>query len=283
LTKHHINVDKKLNHSAKEAIMREISEQDVAEYWNGNAPVWIDQVGKGFDVYREELNNPAIFEFMGDVRGKSVLDAGCGEGRNTRLLAKRGADVCGVDLTEAMIERAREEEVEAKLGIRYFKGSYCRMPFFQDSQFDLVVSFMALMDGPDYQGAVNEIRRVLKPNGELVFSISHPCFMTSGYGWVVDQDGKKARLTVAGYFNKEPYIEHWKFSHSPNTDCLPEFAIPRFPRTLSEYVNPLIEAGFSLVRLKEPRPGEEICKKYPSFLGWRDIAAIFLHVKARKL
>jgi ubiquinone/menaquinone biosynthesis C-methylase UbiE len=263
--------------------MRQISEKEVAEYWDANAPVWIDQVGKGFDVYREELNNPAIFEFIGDVRGKCVLDAGCGEGRNTRLLAKQGADVCGVDLSEMMIGRALEEEAQTRLGIRYFTSSYCRMPFFQDRQFDLVVSFMALMDGPDYEGAVSEIQRVLKPGGELVFSISHPCFMTSGYGWVADEEGKKAKLTVADYFNKEPYIEYWKFSNSPNADCLPEFAIPRFPRTLCEYLNPLIEAGFNLVRLKEPRPSEEVCKKNPSFLGWRDIAAIFLHVKARKL
>lgn len=263
--------------------MRKISENEVAEYWNANAPVWIDQVEKGFDVYREELNNPAIFEFIGDMRGKRILDAGCGEGRNTRLLAKRGADVCGVDLSEVLVGRAREEEAQAKLGIRYFTGSYCRMPFFQDEEFDLVASFMAMMDGPDYEGAVSEIQRVLKPGGELVFSITHPCFMTSGYGWVTNQEGNKTKLTVAGYFDKEPYVEHWKFSHSVNADHLPEFAIPCFPRTLCEYLNPLMDAGFSLVHLNEPRPSEEICKKYPSFLGWRDIAAIFLHVKARKL
>jgi ubiquinone/menaquinone biosynthesis C-methylase UbiE len=263
--------------------MRKISEKQVAEYWNANAPVWIDQVGKGFDVYREELNNPAIFELLGDVRGQWILDAGCGEGRNTRLLAKRGANVCGVDLSEAMIGRAREEEVQTNLGIKYLTGSYCQMPFFQDSQFDQVVSFMSLMDGPDYKRAVCEIRRVLKPGGELVFSISHPCFMTNGYGWVVDQEGNKTKLTVAGYFDKAPYIDRWKFSQSPNADSLPEFAAPCFPRTLCEYLNPLIEGGFSLVRLNEPRPSEETCQKYPSFRGWRDIAAIFLHVKARKL
>lgn len=263
--------------------MREISEKQVSEYWNDNAPVWIDQVGKGFDIYREELNNPAIFESIGDVGGKCILDAGCGEGRNTRLLAKRGAKVCGVDLSEAMIARAREEEAQSKLGIKYLTGSYCQMPFFQDSQFDQVVSFMALMDGPDYERAVREIRRVLKPGGELVFSISHPCFMTGGYGWVVDQEGNKTKLTVAGYFDEEPYIDRWKFSQSPDADSLPEFAIPCFPRTLCEYLNPLIEGGFSIVRLNEPRPSEETCQKYPGFRGWRDIAAVFLHVKARKL
>ena len=228
--------------------MSKIGEQEVAEYWNANAPVWIDQVGKGFDLYREVLNNPAIFDLIGEVRGKRVLDAGCGEGRNTRLLAKRGADVCGVDLSEAMIVRARYEETNAKHRIEYFTGSYCRMPFFQDNRFDLVVSFMALMDGPDYEKTVREIRRVLKPGGELVFSISHPCFMTKAYGWVTDNKGNKTKLTVSDYFNKEPYIGRWKFTLSPDAGSLPDFVIPYFPRTLSECINPLIEGGFKLVQ-----------------------------------
>ena len=263
--------------------MPEFSEKKVAEYWNANAPVWIDQVGKGFDIFREKFNNPEIFKLIGEVRGKCVLDAGCGEGRNTRLLAKRGAGICGVDISEAMIGRAREEEAKARQDISYFTGSYCRMPFFQDNQFDLVVSFMALMDGPDYEEAVGEIRRVLKPNGEFVFSVSHPCFIKKGKEWIADSQGNKTKLTVTDYFGKEPFIDQWRFSQSPNDDSVPDFEIPYFPRTLSEYINTLIESGFSLIRMNEPQPSEELCEKYPVFRVWRDIAALFLHIKAMKI
>jgi ubiquinone/menaquinone biosynthesis C-methylase UbiE len=262
--------------------MPEYDETQVAAYWNANAPVWIDQVRKGFDVHREAVNNPAIFALIGDVAGKSVLDAGCGEGYNTRQLAALGARVTGIDLSEAMIRQAGDEERDNPRGIDYHLGSFSRMPFFPDGRFDLVVSFMALMDGPDYEGAVREIQRVLKPGGELVFSISHPCFLTPGLGWVKDEDGNRIKVTAGGYFSTEPYVERWKFGASPEAASLPPFSVPRFPRTLSAYVNPLLETGFRLLRLNEPRPSEEACRLHLSLRTERDIVPIFLHVKARK-
>jgi ubiquinone/menaquinone biosynthesis C-methylase UbiE len=54
---------------------------------------------------------------------------------------------------------------------------------------------MALMDGPHYEKAIKEIFRVLRPGGDLIFSITHPCFITKGIGWIIDDDGKYAKLT----------------------------------------------------------------------------------------
>jgi len=64
-----------MNHS-------QIPEQEVARHWDKNANLWADHVRKGWDKYRERFNNPAFFEFIGDLSGKAVLDAGCGEGCN---------------------------------------------------------------------------------------------------------------------------------------------------------------------------------------------------------
>jgi 2-polyprenyl-3-methyl-5-hydroxy-6-metoxy-1,4-benzoquinol methylase len=80
----------------------EFSVDDVARYWNSNADAWAEQVRRGADVAREWLNNPAFLELVGDVPGRRVLDAGCGEGYNTRILARRGARMTGVDLSERM-------------------------------------------------------------------------------------------------------------------------------------------------------------------------------------
>jgi hypothetical protein len=88
----------------------EFSVEDVARYWDGNAEAWAEQVRRGADVAREWLNNPAFLEFIGDLRGRRVLDAGCGEGYNTRILARRGARMTDVDLSERMIAPARAEE-----------------------------------------------------------------------------------------------------------------------------------------------------------------------------
>ena len=83
---------------------------------------------------------------------------------------------------------------------------------------------MALMDGPDFPGAMREIARVLRPGGTLAFSILHPCFATKGMGWIRDDVGRAVKFTVADYFNDEAWIEHWKFGHAPNASQVEEFA-----------------------------------------------------------
>jgi ubiquinone/menaquinone biosynthesis C-methylase UbiE len=257
-----------------------LSEEDVARHWDAIADQWADHVRRGWDVFRDRLNNPAFFELLGDVRGELVLDAGCGEGYNTRLLAKSGARVTGFDISPRMIELAREEEGREPLGVRYEAASFSDLPAFQDESFDVVVSTMALMDGPDFDDALREFRRILKPGGDFLFSITHPCFMTKGFGWLDGADGNRAKLLVSDYFEAPPWVERWRFQSAPEDEAL--FAIPVFPRTLSDYVNGLINAGFVLREIHEPRPSEEACRAYPFLRPWRDHAALFLHVHATK-
>jgi SAM-dependent methyltransferase len=259
-----------------------MSDEEVARYWDENADSWSDQVREGWDYYREYLNNPAFLAFIGDLAGKTVLDAGCGEGYNTRLLARSGARMVGVDISTRMIEFARAEEAREPLGIRYEVTSFADLSGFPDASFDAVVSFMALMDGPDFEGAAAEIFRLLRVGGELTFSITHPCFNTRGYGWTVDADDDPGRLTVSHYFSEQPFVERWKFSKNPASRNLEPFAVPVFPRTLSDYVNTLIKTGFVLKGIEEPRPSEEACREHPWLQRWRDHATLFLYIRASK-
>ena len=259
-----------------------MSDADVAMYWDANSSTWAKQVRRGFDTYRELINNPSIFEMIGSVADKDILDAGCGEGHNTRKLARMGGHLTGIDISPKMIEFAKREETTAPLGISYRECSFSSMEIFGDQRFDLVVAFMSFMDGPNYPDAIKEIYRVLRPGGYLVFSITHPCFLTEGISWIKDENGHGQRVSVGNYFKKTPYVDKWKFSMSPESESLPEFEVPYFPRTLSEYINELISAGFLLVELREPRPTEEVCKEMPKLEKWRKHAAIFLQVKARK-
>lgn len=259
-----------------------ISESRVKECWDANAESWAEQVRKGWDVYREYWNNPAFLDFIGDLAGQTVLDAGCGEGYNTRILARRGARMTGSDISARMIELARIEERREPLGIRYEVASFSDLAGFGEASFEAAVSFMALMDGPDFEGAAHELFRVLRPGGTLAFSIIHPCFMTRGFGWVEDEQGRARHLTVAGYFDDTPWIERWKFSRAKESQQVAPFAIPRFDRTLSHYLNGVIAAGFVLQRIGEPRVSEEACRRHVSFRRWRDHAPLFLYVKAAK-
>jgi len=259
---------------------QQFSNDDVAAFWNGNAALWARQVRDQLDIAREFLNNPSFLALIGDLHGKDVLDAGCGEGYNTRILARRGARITGVDISERMIELAREEERREPLGIRYVRTSYTDLCEFPDASFDAVVSFMAMMDGARFDLAMSESFRVLRRGGMLAFSITHPCFITKGSGWLRDEQGVKVKWMVSEYYNPAGWVEHWRFTDA-SADT-PTFASPRFDRTLSEYVNTLIEAGFRLDRLEEPRPSEEYCQAHPSQRGWRDHAGVFLHFRAGK-
>jgi ubiquinone/menaquinone biosynthesis C-methylase UbiE len=259
-----------------------ITEKEVARYWDGNADLWTKHVRKGWDTYREYFNNPNFFKFVGSLEGKKVLDSGCGEGYNTRILAQRGAQVTGVDISQKMIGYARQRERKEPLGIRYEVASFSDLKPFDNESFDIIVSSMALMDSPGFSKSAKEFFRVLRKKGDLFFSITHPCFMTRGFGWVEDTVNKTVRLTVSDYFSEESWVEHWKFSELLPTARTKTFAVPTFPRTLSDYFNGLTEAGFILKRIKEPRPTQRMCRLNPDFQRWRDTSALFLYIHALK-
>jgi SAM-dependent methyltransferase len=260
-----------------------IAESEVAANWDRNAPIWAEQVRSGYDIFRVYWNNPAFLEFVGDLNGKSVLDAGCGEGTNTRIFARRGARMTGVDLSEKMVAFAIADEKREPLGIRYERASYTDLTMFKDATFDAAISTMALMDGPDFPAAMREVARVLRQGGTLAFSIIHPCFGTKGMGWIRDDSGRAIKFMVADYFNDDEWIERWKFGHAPNAADVEEFSVPRFDRTLSDYINPVIAAGLHLEEIREPRAPESACAKYPeAFQKFRDHIPLFMYVRASK-
>lgn len=259
-----------------------LNESDSQKHWNANAPHWAVLVRDGYDIAREYVNNPELLKNLGDLSGKLVLDAGCGEGYNTRLMAGLGGKMIGVDLSTKMIELAREQEEREPLGIRYENTSYAELSMFADETFDAVVSTVAMMDSPSYREALSEFQRVLKPGGRLYFSITHPCFISREIRWLPPEEGHLPQLVVGGYFNTEPEVDTWHFSAFPEPGKYPRFSVPTFYRTLSEYVNTLIECGFKLQGLHEARPTEEGCQKHPSLKRWDVQAALFLHFDAVK-
>jgi SAM-dependent methyltransferase len=259
-----------------------MTENDVSAAWDRNARLWTERVRAGADLYREAFNNPSFVAFVPDLRGLAVIDLGCGEGTNTRLLARNGTRVTAVDLSPSMIALAREQERREPLGIEYRVGSFTDLSEFCDGCFDAAVSTMALMDSADFAAAARATYRVLKPEGFFVFSVLHPCFVTPRLRWIRDEGGREQALAVGDYFESKSSVEHWRFSKDPDAEKFPEFEVPRFPHRLETYVNGLIKAGFRITGLHEPQPTAAMVAKYPWLGRWQRHAAIFLYLAADK-
>lgn len=260
----------------------ELGEDEVAAAWDANAATWTAHVRAGYDLYRETFTLPAFLAFIPDLGGLEVIDLGCGEGRNTRALARLGARLTGVDLAPRMIAAARASETEAPLGIAYRVGSFTRLDGCGDASFDAAISTMALMDSPDFAGTARAAHRVLRPGGGLYFSVLHPCFATPGMRWLRDERGHETHLAVADYFSGRSYLERWRFSKAPETSGADPFEVPRFGQRLEDYVNGLCAAGFSITRIAEPQPTAAQCAAHPWLERWRRHAALILLIAAAK-
>jgi SAM-dependent methyltransferase len=257
--------------------------REVGRYWDQNAALWTRLARAGYDTYRDYLNTPAFLDLLPDVNRLSGLDIGCGEGHNTRLLAKRGARVTSIDISRVFIRHAQESEDQEPLGINYHLDSAVELPF-PDSSFDFVTAFMSLMDIPETDRVIAEVYRVMKPGGFLQFSITHPCFDTPHRRNLRDENGLTYAYEVGDYFrNLQGDIAEWLFSAAPPRvrQGLPNFKVPRFTRTVSQWLNLLIETGFVLERIEEPCPDDETVRRCPNIRD-AQVVAYFLHIRARK-
>jgi ubiquinone/menaquinone biosynthesis C-methylase UbiE len=260
-----------------------MNHQEAGAYWNENAAAWTLIARAGYDIYRDYLNTPAFFSILPPVAGLEGLDIGCGEGHNTRLLAQRGARMEAIDIAENFIEKALEQEAQEPLGIRYQVASAVALPF-ADERFDFATAFMSLMDIPETGQVISEAFRVLKPGGFLQFSISHPCFDTPHRKNLRTPERKTYAVEVGDYFtNQNGAIDEWIFKAAPEPlrSSLPKFKTPRFTRTLSQWINTLIQARFVVEQLNEPRPDDDTVRRQPG-LQDAQVVAYFLHVRCRK-
>ncbi len=253
---------------------------DPAVCWEANAETWTKQTRAGYDVYRDHLNTPAFLRLLPPVRGLSGLDIGCGEGNNTRAVARLGARMTALDISPTFIRHAMAKELEEPLGIDYHEGDARQLPF-ADAGFDFVVAFMSMMDVGDPKAALAEAARVLRPGGFFQFSILHPCFMPPTRKVLRDETGTAYAIRVADYFKVGPWVDTWWFGAVKAEDRknVPPFRVPYTHLTLSGWLDALTAAGFTLRKLGEPTADAETARRVPEVADTQ-IAPIFLHFQA---
>lgn len=123
------------------------------------------------------LNPPAdtsypleyAFHLLGDVRGKTVLEYGCGDGKNTLLLARRGAKVKALDISPELIRVARRRLSDNHIttGVEFIVGSAHDLPL-PDASVDVIFG-MAILHHLDLNSSRREVMRVLRKGGRAIF------------------------------------------------------------------------------------------------------------------
>ena len=237
---------------------KQVTEADVQSAWNVNADRWDAGYDDDGDRNRRYQSDEPMLEMLGDVRGKYILDLGSGNGYLCRKLAKTGAITTGVELSDRFVQIAEAREAKEKLGIEYHHSSSAQMDFLPDSYFDKAVANYVLMDVLDYEAAVQEVFRVLRPGGRFVAVISHPCFSSGPAGWVrpaPDSPRLEDRFAyrVDNYFHRGPYYGQWGVFDP----------LPSFHRPLRDYWHAFIKAGFGIDAFEEPSITERGRRELP--------------------
>jgi SAM-dependent methyltransferase len=199
---------------------------------------------------------PALQALLPDLRGRKVLDLGCGFGWFCRWARESGAaHVLGIDVSEKMLTRAGATTPDT--AITYTRADMERLAL-SPAAFDLVYSSLALHYVVNLAGLLSQIRRSLVQGGSLVFSVEHPIYTApADPNWLVDADGRKV-WPVDRYLDEGPR----------STDWLAKGVIKQH-RTLATYVDLLLRSGFALSHLKEWGPTEEQIASRPALADER--------------
>ncbi len=219
-------------------------DHETCELWNQKAQDWDVQVGDLGDRNRILNSDPVLWQFLGAVNGRVVLDAGCGTGYLSRQLCRKGAIVTGIDFSPKMLAIAQQKARSEELSIDFREDSCSELKTLPDKYFDLLVSNYVLIDLPDLEGAVLAFHRVLKPGGTAVIVFSHPCF----------PQGEQATLNddrSITYLWKESYFDRQKRQDQPWNHFTSPFIW--FHRPLSDYWKAFKAAGFNVIEFEEPR------------------------------
>jgi ubiquinone/menaquinone biosynthesis C-methylase UbiE len=207
----------------------------------------------------------SLFHLAGPVMGLRLLDLACGHGRIARELARRGARVIGIDISEALLAKARAADDRDPLGIAYVHADAASPRALDGEVFDGVVSSFGLSDIDDLDGALATVARVLNPGAYFVFSILHPCF-----------PGRRPNVSAAWPPDAGYYREGWWASDASLSTLRQKVGANH--RMLSTYMNALNRHALTIEQIAEPEPSQD----WLDAVRIADPVPVFLVCRCRK-
>ena len=220
-----------------------------------------------FENFRSSRNNevnfndcietPILYSMLPDLRGKNILDIGCGMGQHAKKFSEMGAgSVLGIDISVKMLEYAREHNSAENI-------VYQRMAMEDigtiSRRFDLITSSLVFDYAEDFGGLMQKIHKLMEDNAEFVFSMSHP--IVTAWDGVYDrytrtETGERLYANLRNYCMEGLRKVDWVVN---GYEC--------YHRTVSTLINDLIKAGFVIRECQEAHISDDMRKRYPALFG----------------
>lgn len=194
-------------------------------------------------------------KLLPDFAGKRVLDIGCGFGWHCIYAAEHGAkSVIGTDISEKMLQVAREKTTSPVVTYQQIAMEDID---FEPNSFDVAISSLAFHYTPDFSLICQKISQFLTTGGSFVFSVEHPIFTAQGkQDWIYDDNGNPQYWPVDRYFNE-----------GERKSVFLGEEVVKYHKTLTTYLNTLLQHGFEITAIVEPQPAEHLLNTVP---GMRD-------------
>jgi SAM-dependent methyltransferase len=227
------------------------SYEEMAEYYFN----YVDT--KPFNAYYER---PGTVSLTPEVKGKKVLDAGCAAGWYTKWLLDNAADVIALDFSPKMVEMTKRRVENKAQVIRADLNN--PIDFIESSSIDIIISSLTLHYLKDWKVVMSEFYRVLKNDGQLIFSVHHPFRDFT----VHDREN---------YFTTELLEEQWRTNNG-------RVKVQFYRRPLSEIISSVTDSGFVIEKLLEPMPTEQFKIERPDTYEILTKNPQFLFIRAKK-
>ena len=197
--------------------------------------------------YNELLEMPSTISLLGDIKGKKILDLGCGTGIYARLLTKMGAKVKGFDISKEMLNIAKIDNPNLDLRL----GSAYKIPF--KEKFDIVLASLVVHYLKDWDKMFKEINMVLKNKGVFVFSTGNPVAEARKKIKV----GKKKISVLDDYFKEGKIYGHWRGNK------VKDMRMFSYHKTYETIIKTIIKNGFKIIDYKDCFPIKKAKKLFP--------------------
>ncbi|GAA6182607.1 class I SAM-dependent methyltransferase [Shimia sp. NS0008-38b] len=210
----------------------------MTDGWDTSAQAWIASMGDSGDFSRTNVLDAPMLARVAKCQPNHVLDLGCGEGRFCRMLAPSVDQVVGIDPTEALIAHARALGGDATYHVAKAESLPC-----EANTFDLVVSYLSLIDIPDIPAALAEAHRVLRPHGRLLIAnLNSWTTASQSRGTPTKNPDGTTTMIMDHYFENFSSWAEWS-----------GIRIQNWHRPQSFYMQSLLKAGFGLTHFDEPQ------------------------------